>query len=139
MAGESHDSPCVVSYLRLLAVPEKFDGRWVKVRAYYPGFGVRAIFPTSTQFQYQDQSSSLILENNPGLQYVGGYVEIIGRFRFFQGDIENAHGMYRQFGILEENFAPLPIESVAERYSRCEKEGCRIEFAGGLTLLIVDD
>jgi hypothetical protein len=83
----SEKRPCNLSYLRLLAVPERFDGKWINIIAYSPGMGTRAVYPGKGQFEYGDTNSSLLVGvNHEKIPVKAGYVQLRGLFKYDRRD-----------------------------------------------------
>ncbi len=131
----SRNLPCRVSFLRLLAAPEDYEGILIRVAGYYPGRGARILFPTHESWNLNDTGSSLLIESEtwlPEEDEVPGYYVAVGVFSFDRRDRNLAPGIYRQFGVLKESPGVFGVRLMTDRIRECEEAGCTIKYVQGV-------
>lgn len=137
----SRNLPCRVSFLRLLAAPEDYEGILIEVAGYYPGRGARILFPTHESWNMGDTGSSLLIESDtwrPQEDAVPGYYAAVGTFSFDQRDRNLAPGFYRHFGVLKASPGVSGVRLMTDRLRECEEAGCTIEYAQGVAPMTFD-
>lgn len=131
--------PCRVSFLQLIAAPEYYHGRWIKVIGYYPGGSAKILFPGYESWNTNDNRSSLLLEGRDWLpQDVKGYYAAIGIFSFDQAERNLAPGIFRQFGVLSPTVGLYKVPLMEERENECRRTGCSIIYDKGVAPVTYD-
>jgi hypothetical protein len=124
--------------LNLIANPHEYDGAWIRVLAYSPGGGSRALFPGEDQFEYGDfDSSILIVDAESKLPKVSGFVQLSGQFYVNSEVSDLAGGLYRSFGTIRKIKMMYRKTSVSEQLQQCAGEKCTLEYVDGVLPLTI--
>jgi len=113
----SKSNPCPVSFYRLIASPDVYDGKFVRVVGFYPASGAKSIYINEDAAVQGDIVSSVLLDVVPNKPC--GYHDVSGLFSRDLEDKDIVLGIYMPVGRL------TSIEFFF--FSRSLDRSCRID------------
>lgn len=94
----SKSNPCPVSFYRLVASPDMYDGKFVRVVGFYPAAGAKSIYINEDAALQGDIMSSVLLDVVPNKPC--GYHDVLGLFSLDLEEKDLVLGIYMPVGRL---------------------------------------
>lgn len=137
-ADNSRDAPCDISFLSLIASPESYSQRWIRVVAYYPGKPVRMMTLDPVRWDYGDYPSGVVIDA-AALSQLGdaGYYSVVGRFEYSDEVPIDSQGLYTQLGFLRELREALKRTPLSLRAAGCSPSPCPVNYVDGVLPVVI--
>jgi len=134
----SRDAPCDISFLSLIASPESYSQRWVRVVAYYPGRPVRMMTLDPVRWDYGDYPSGVVIDA-AALSQLGdaGYYSVVGRFEYSDEVPIDSQGLYTQLGFLRELREAFKRTPLSLRAAGCSPSPCPVNYVDGVLPVVI--
>jgi hypothetical protein len=137
-ADNSRDAPCDISFLSLIASPESYSQRWVRVVAYYPGKPVKMMTLDPVRWDYGDYPSGVVIDD-AALSQLGdaGYYSVVARFEYSDEVPIDSQGAYTQLGFLREMRQAVKRTPLSLRVADCSPSPCPVNYVDGVLPIVI--